>query len=133
MIFLQSVLRASAPLLAILLMACALPPEPAGLNQSDGTYDFSFVYTAQGGARQTVVLSRYLIVTNGIISSNPIESSGSVLDTFSNVRFTGPCPIGNGGAVFTGVLNLRNPKGGMGSWQCNIGGVSNTWRAYNGG
>ena len=106
-------------------------PTSSALRQADATYDFSFVYN-NNGTLQTVVLSRYLIVTNGIISSNPRESTGSVLDNFSNVRFSGPCPLNSGGAVFTGALNLRNPKGGQGDWRCNIGGATLTWRAYNG-
>lgn len=107
---------------------------PNGSNtQDDGTYDFSFVIN-HGGTLQTYVLPRYFIVTNGVISSSAGDLSGSVLDNFNNVRFTGPCPVGNtGGAVFTGILNLRNPKGGQGSWVCNNGGASLSWRAYNGG
>jgi hypothetical protein len=102
-----------------------------GLDTRDGTYDFSFVYN-YNGTPMTVVLPQYFIVTNGVISSNPAELSGSVLDGFGNVEFSGPCPVGDGGAVFTGTLNLVNPLGGSGDWVCNVGGASNTWRAYNG-
>jgi hypothetical protein len=97
----------------------------------DGTYDFSFAYD-HNGTIETVVLPQYFIVTNGVITSNPPELSGSVLDGFGNVSFSGPCPVNGGGAQFTGTLNLPNPLGGEGEWQCGIGGVSNTWRAYNG-
>ena len=110
--------------------------DPAGGTAGgkyDGTYDFSFVIN-HNGTRETYVLSRYFIVTNGSISSNPAQLSGSVLDNFGNVRYSGPCPVGNtGGAVFTGILNAGNPKFGQGNWVCNNGGASESWRAYNGG
>ena len=126
--------RALATALAALFSSACAPPAtaPDALAERDGTYDFSFVYN-QNGTLRTVVLNRYLIVRSGKISSNPSESSGSVLDNFGNVRFEGPCPVNGGGAVYTGALNLRNPKGGQGNWRCNTGGATNTWRAYNGG
>ena len=104
---------------------------PASGSSRDGVYDFSFVFS-QNGTPTTVVLQQYFVVTNGNISSNPAELSGSVLDDFGNVEFTGPCPVNGGNAQFTGTLNLVNPLGGQGGWTCDIGGASNTWRAYNG-
>src|ERR1035437_8629273 len=104
----------------------------SGSNKYDGTYDFSFVIN-HNGTPETTVLSRYFKVTNGNISSNPPQLAGSVLDNFGNVNYSGPCPVNSGNAVFTGILNAGNPKFGQGKWTCNNGGVSNTWRAYNGG
>ena len=39
-----------------------------------------------------------------MISSSDGTLSGSVTDTFGDVSFSGPCPVGNtGGATFTGI------------------------------
>ena len=113
------------------VVGCGFSSPTTPVNSRDGVYDFSFVYN-NNGTPETVVLPQYFIVTNDVLSSNPQELSGFVLDDFGNVRFSGPCPVNNGGAVFTGTLNLLNPMGGRGDWKCDIGGVSNTWRAYNG-
>jgi hypothetical protein len=97
------------------------------LDRFDGTYDYSVTVT--GSVYQ---VSQSFYVTNGEISNSEGNFSGSVLDDFGNVEFTGPCPSGStGGAVYTGILNEGNPKFGQGSWSCS-GSPGSTWRVYNG-
>lgn len=97
------------------------------LDRFDGTYDYSV--TVVGTVYQ---VSQSFYVTNGEISNSEGSFSGSVLDDFGNVQFTGPCPSGStGGAVYTGILNEGNPKFGQGSWSCS-GSSGSTWRVYNG-
>ena len=96
-------------------------------------YDFSIVTTSPSGNQTIVLPPGFFIVRNGIISSSDNTLSGSVTDDFGNVVFTGPCPINNGSANFTGILDaLAAPKAGHGNYTCQIGGISRTWRAYNG-
>ena len=104
----------------------------------DGTYDFSFMHTNAGAADSTVVLNRFFIVTNGRISASDGTLSGTVtpIGTGSlsgTATFVGPCPINNGLADYTGTINAGGGlKAGGGSYTCRIGGISRSWRAYNG-
>ena len=99
----------------------------------DGVYDFSFVTSTPSGNQTIVLPAGFFIVKNGVISSSDNTLSGKVLDDFGNVQFTGPCPINNGTANFTGILDaLAAPKAGHGNYTCQIGGITRTWRAYNG-
>ena len=100
----------------------------------DGVYDFSIVTTSPSGNQTIVLPPGFFIVRNGIISSSDNTLSGSVTNfEFGNVVFTGPCHINNGSANFTGILDaLAAPKAGHGNYTCQIGGISRTWRAYNG-
>lgn len=99
----------------------------AGGDRFDGTYDYSV--TVLGTVYQA---PQSFFVTNGTISNSDGSFSGSVLDDFGNVEFTGPCPSGStGGAVFSGILNEGNPNFGQGSWSCS-GSPGSTWRVFNG-
>jgi hypothetical protein len=110
----------------------ATSPSSSG-RKYDGVYDMSVNVPPQVNPNGVIVVSGFFHVSSDVISSSDGTLSGSVTDTFGNVSFTGPCPVGNtGGATFTGVLNAGNPKFGQGTWRCNNGGASSSWRVYNG-
>jgi len=100
----------------------------------DGVYDFSIVVPKPGGGDSTMVLpAGFFIIRNGVISSSDSTLSGTVLDDFGNISFTGPCTVNGLGANFTGIMDaLAGPKFGQGSYTCQYGGITRTWRAYNG-
>jgi hypothetical protein len=107
----------------------------SGSNKYDATYDFSFVHTnPPPDADTTVVLSQFFIITDGTVSSSDGTLSGAVQDDdFGTVKFSGPCPINNDSADWEGIMDvLAGPKTGQGSYTCITGGISRTWRAYNG-
>ena len=116
-------------------------PTPAPTaGKYDGTYDFSITYPTSGTTVATSVVPRFFIIRNGAVSSSDATVAGTILDTFGNVRFTGPCPHGDGmpnpnlSATFTGIMNAgAGPKFGQGTYVCRqaISGTK-TWRAYNG-
>ena len=126
---------ASIVLLSTNFVSCTRAPlsNNSSGGKYDGVYDFSIVTTSPSGNQTIVLPPGFFIVRNGIISSSDNTLSGSVTDNFGNVVFTGPCPINNGSANFTGILDaLAAPKAGLGNYTCQIGGISRTWRAYNG-
>jgi len=121
------------------LTATTSAPVPAPASGTfDGTYDFSFMHTNAGAPDSTVVLNRFFIVTNGRISASDGTLSGSATPigsgSFSGTAtFVGPCPINNGLADYSGTINAGGGlKTGLGSYTCRIGGISRSWRAYNG-
>jgi hypothetical protein len=120
---------------AVVLGGCIKYPSSSsssGLNAFDGTYNYSYQLN-YAGTEQYYNNAAQFIVSNGQISSNPSGFSGSVTDTFGDVSFQGPCPVGNtGGATFTGILDNGNPKFGQGTWTCNNGGASDHWSVNNG-
>lgn len=121
-------------LMSVIFTACLKQKltNPVTGGKYDAVYDFSFVTSTPGGNQTIVLPAGFFIVKNGVISSSDNTLSGKVLDDFGNVQFTGPCPINNGTANFTGILNAGNPKFGQGNYTCQIGGITRTWRAYNG-
>ena len=96
-----------------------------------GTYDYSFNWSDGPGAANQHVNSfqRYMKITNGVIRSTDGAFNGSVLNTFGNVNFTGPCPVGSGNASFTGTVSGAQ---GQGSYTCPSNGYTNSWHFYNG-
>ena len=126
---------ATIVLMSTIFTACLKAPltNPDTGGKYDGVYDFSFVTSTPSGNQTIVLPAGFFIVKKGVISSSDNTLSGTVLDDFGNVQFTGPCPINNGTANFTGMLNaLSGPKFGQGNYTCQIGGITRTWRAYNG-
>ncbi len=98
----------------------------------DGTYDYSYQLNANG-SEQNFPDAAQLVVTNGVVTSNPAGFTGQVTDSFGDVSWQGPCPVGNtGGATFTGILDQGNPKFGQGTWVCNNGGATDAWQVSNG-
>ena len=131
----SSCFRTSAIAAVGLTVGCmsATSPSSSGSNQFDALYDMSVTVPTQVTPSGLIVLSGFFHVSSGVISSSDNTLSGSVTDTFGDVSFTGPCPVGNtGGATFTGILDAGNPKFGQGKWVCSNGGASNSWRVYNG-
>jgi hypothetical protein len=111
----------------------ATSPSSSGSNQFDGVYDMSVAVPTQVAPSGVIVVSGFFHVTSGVISSSDNTLSGSVTDTFGDVSFSGPCPVGNtGGATFAGIIDAGNPKFGQGTWTCSNGGASSSWRVYNG-
>lgn len=96
-----------------------------------GTYDYSFNWSDGPAASNQHVNSfaKYMKITNGVIRSTDGAFYGSVLDTFGNVSFTGPCPVGSGNATFTGVVSGAQ---GQGKYTCPSNGYTNSWHFYNG-
>ena len=122
-------------LMSTIFTACIKVPltNPDTGGKYDGVYDFSFVTSTPSGNQTIVLPAGFFIVKKGVISSSDNTLSGTVTnEEFGNVQFTGPCPINNGIANFTGILNAGNPKFGQGNYTCQIGGITRTWRAYNG-
>jgi hypothetical protein len=110
----------------------AAPQPPAG-GKYDGTYDFSFTFPKQGGGVNTQVINRFFIIRNGQISSADGTVTGSVLDNFGNVRFTGPCWDGGGSpATWMGIMDALAGKNGQGTYTCRNNIIGGSWRAYNG-
>lgn len=105
-------------------------PTTSGVKY-DGTYDFSEVQPTPTGTT-VFTAARYWRISNNVISSSDGRFTGSVLDTFGNVRATGPCPVNGGTATYTGIVNAGNPKFGQGTYTCNTGGAGNSWHVYNG-
>ena len=99
----------------------------------DGTYNFFFKYPSPNGLASSN-LSRFLIITNGVISSTDNTVSGSV-DHFGAVVFHSPCPINSSTATWTGNMNssaLSGSNFGQGTYTCSIaigGGSSDSWQA----
>lgn len=109
------------------------PSSGSSGGKYDGVYDFSIVTTSPSGNVTKVMPSGFFIIRNGKISSSDNTISGSVKDNFGTVEFTGPCPINGNGAKYTGLLSaLATPKAGHGEYVCNFGGITRTWRVYNG-
>lgn len=97
----------------------------------DGTYDFSFVHPVQGGTN-TVPLSRFFTIKNGIISSSDGTIAGTVTES-GVVQFTGPCWTSSGGtATWTGTLSAGSPRSGQGNYTCQNNINGGTWSVTNG-
>ncbi|HTA73901.1 MAG TPA: hypothetical protein VK733_06495 [Gemmatimonadaceae bacterium] len=105
----------------------------SGIATFDGTYSYSYQIDNNGTEQSNSNVAQ-LLISNGVISSNPAGFAGSVTDSTGNVSFTGPCPIsGNtGGATYIGTVVNDTPKFGQGTWTCTTGGVSDNWQV-NGG
>lgn len=99
----------------------------------DATYDLSFQHPVQGGTN-TVPLSRFVTIKNGVVSSSDGTVSGTVTDSATGaVRFTAPCWTSSGGtATWTGTLTVGPPKSGQGSYTCQNNINGGTWRVTNG-
>ena len=92
----------------------------------DGTYDFAFVYSVQGGNQQRM-LSQFFRVNGGNITSSDGTLRGSVASSGAT-SFVGPCPINSEPADYLG--NLSRSGSGEGTYRCRFGGISRTWSVF---
>ncbi len=104
-----------------------------GVSKFDGAYNFFFKYPSPSG-QTSRTLSRYLIISNGVVSSSDGTASGSV-DSFGSIQFQTACPINSSTANWTGTMNASALSGsnfGQGQYTCTIpiGNASlDTWQA----
>ena len=123
--------------LALLVLSSCSGYNPAGtssgVSKFDGAYNLFFKYPSPSG-QASRTLSRYLSISNGVVSSSDRAASGSV-DSFGSIRFQTPCPINSSTAVWTGTMNASALSGsnfGQGTYTCAIaigGGSLDTWQA----
>lgn len=106
------------------------PGGPAG--KYDGVYNFFVRYPIGGGRSDSQNIDRFMIITNGIVSSRDGTMSGTV-DNFGLITFTWPCVISasflgdyrgsmNASALAgsnfgQGTYTCRNPHDEPRSWQ----------------
>jgi pimeloyl-ACP methyl ester carboxylesterase len=112
------------------------PPTTTSGTKYDGTYNFFFRNPGPGGTTESHNAPNLLTIRNGQVNSNDGSVRGTVDLTFGNITFTGPCPINNSVATFTGIMNqsaLAGSNFGQGNWQCSlaIGGTEaqRSWQA----
>lgn len=104
-----------------------------GVSGFDGTYNFFFKYPSPSGTASST-LSRFLIISNGVVSSSDGKVAGSV-DSFGAVTFRSGCPINSSTATWTGHMNASAQSGsnfGQGTYTCSIaigGGSLDSWQA----
>ena len=125
--------------LALLLVAAncssitGLGATSTGVSKFDGAYNFFFKYPSPSG-QASRTLTRYLIISNGVVSSSDRLASGSV-DSFGKITFQTPCPINSSTATWTGTMNASALSGsnfGQGTYTCSIaigGGSLDSWQA----
>jgi hypothetical protein len=95
------------------------PGGPAG--KYDGTYNFVVRFPTGGGTSGSLPIDRFMIITNGIVSSRDGTMSGTV-DNFGLITFTWPCVISsNFLGDFRGSMNASALAGfnfGQGTYTC---------------
>lgn len=123
--------------LSFLLLGAGCPgitgTSTSGVSSFNGTYNFFFKYPSPSGMASSN-LSRFLIISNGTVSSSDGTVSGSV-DSFGAVSFRSACPINSSTATWTGHMNASAQSGsnfGQGTYTCSIaigGGSLDSWQA----
>lgn len=106
-------------------------PSPSGGGKYDGTYDFTFQYAAPGGPKSQTN-SRFLFITNGVVSSADRSITGVVDANFGSIRFTSICPYNETQATWTGVMDASARSGsnfGQGTYACANPGTALSWQA----
>ena len=104
-----------------------------GVSKFDGAYNLFFKYPSPSG-QTSRTLTRYLIISSGVVSSSDRLASGSV-DSFGKITFQTPCPINSSTATWTGTMNASALSGsnfGQGTYTCSIaigGGSLDSWQA----
>ena len=134
-LFMILVMSVVAFAIAVLL---GLAPNPLGklgfleqhssLNKYDGTYNL-FMGNVHGQTRHCY---NCVFIENGQISSSESHIYNAIFDSFGNIVFNGPCPIGSPAVgIFEGKIGGFHPNEWEGTWTCDdgsSGGTESRWK-----
>lgn len=104
-------------------------PSPSTGAKYDGTYGVNFQYACPGG---TCTSNFTLVIRNGVANSTDGLLSGTVDNTFGNLRATSICPYNSSQATWTGIMNASSLAGsnfGQGTYACANPGTVFNWTA----
>jgi hypothetical protein len=104
-------------------------PSPSTGAKYDGTYGVNFQYACPGG---TCTSNFTLVIRNGVANSTDGLLSGTVDNTFGNLRATSVCPYNSSQATWTGIMNasaLAGSNFGQGQYSCANPGTVFNWTA----
>ncbi len=104
-------------------------PSPSTGGKYDGTYGLNFAYACPGG---TCTTNATLVIRNGVVNSTDGLLTGTVDNTFGNLRATSVCPYNSSQATWTGIMNasaLAGSNFGQGQYSCANPGTVFNWTA----